>query len=89
MTLNQNMNNYRFERAEKKLKDMIRSKFGDPVEEVYRILRSSKDETKCKQRISDVMELWRFDDPTFSKLCDIWEEVIGEKYQQLEIDDEI
>lgn len=89
MTLNQNMNNSRFEIAEQKLKSMIRSKFGDPASEIYRIVRNAKNTEKAKQRIANIMELWRFDESTFDKLCKIWEEVVGEKYKQLEFDDEI
>ena len=60
------MNNPRFEAAERKLEEMILSKFGNPEKEMFRIAHKSKDEEKAKRRMAEVMELWRFD-PDFSQ----------------------
>ena len=68
------MNNPRFEAAERKLEEMILSKFGNPEKEMFRIAHKSKDEEKAKRRMAEVMELWRFD---------------PDVYRQLEFDDEV
>lgn len=81
--------NSRFDNAEKKIKEMLYSKFGDPESEMYRIIRTCKDEQNGKKRMSDIMELWRFDHDTFSKLESIWNDVVGEKYEQIGFDNEI
>ena len=39
--------------------------------------------------MAEIMELWRFDSETFSKLEKIWDDIVGTKYQQLEFNDEI
>lgn len=68
---------------------MIRSKFGSPENEMIRIAHHAKNDERARQRMAEIMELWRFDSETFSKLEKIWDEVVGTKYQQLEFNDEI
>lgn len=82
-------NNYRFENCKKKLKQMIIYKFGNPEDEMLRIARHAKSDERAKQRMAEIMELWRFDSETFYKLEKIWDEIVGTKYKQLEFNDEI
>lgn len=87
--LTKNTNNSRFEDYKEKLKQMIRAKFGSPENEMIRIAHHAKNDERARQRMAEIMELWRFDSETFSKLEKIWDDIVGTKYQQLEFNDEI
>ena len=84
-----NTNNYRFEAASKKLKEMIWAKFGDPEKEMYRIMRTCKNIENGKERMRNIMALWKFDPEVSANLNKIWDEVNSVNFEQLEMGNEI